>query len=82
MELRQVPQDDILDVLEMVDKVERSLSGIFRGSDRSLATSALISASVNCMLSQCDTLEEVILCRNILVETLDGSIRSIQITEP
>lgn len=79
MELPHIPRDDLMDVMEMTNKIESYISGVLKDNDRNLAMSALMRASINSMLSQCKTLNEVMFYRNLFMQILDSSIRSIQI---
>jgi hypothetical protein len=79
MELPDISQDDLMDVLEMTRKMEEYISTVLSDNDRQLSISALMSASINCMLENCKTLDEVIFYRNIFIQILDNSIRHIQI---
>lgn len=81
MEPPSVPQDDLLDVMEMTQKLEAHMCRILGENEISLAMSALMSASINCMLAQCKTLDEVVFYRNIFMQIFDSSIRSIKIKE-
>ena len=81
MEPSDIPQDDLLDVIEMTDKIEGYISKVIKGNERHLAVSALLTASINCMLSQCETVEEIVICGTIFMQILDSSIRAIQIKE-
>lgn len=79
MAIPSVPQDDLLDVMEMTNKLENYIGKILKENELTLAMSALMSASINCTLSQCKTLDEVMFYRNIFMEIFDSSIRSIQL---
>lgn len=82
MEPIPISQDDIQDVTEMTGALEEAISAILNGNQSSLALSALMGASINCMMSQCKTLNEVIYYRNIFITALDGAISLIQIKNP
>jgi hypothetical protein len=79
MDVPSISSDDLMDVMEMTDKLEKHISDTLQGNEGSLAISALMSASINSMLAQCRTLDDVVLYRNIFVQMLDASIRGIQI---
>lgn len=81
MENPNVPQDDVLDVMEMNEKLEAAMSNILNGNEMDLSMSALMSATINCILGQCNTLNEAFFYRNIFVSIFDKSIRSIEIKE-
>ena len=81
MEMPSIPQDDLLDVMEMTKKLENYMVRIFKENDINLAMSALMSATINCTLAQCDTLNEVVFYRNIFLQIFDSSIRAIKIKE-
>ena len=79
MEIPPIPQDDIIDVVELTDKIETYISDVLTHNELNIAMSALMSASVNSMLMQCETLDEVLFYRNFFIQILDNSIRSIRI---
>jgi hypothetical protein len=82
MEGPQIPHDDFMDVMEMTNKMESYINHVLKDNDSNLAVSALIGACINCMLSQCSTLTEVMFYRNLFVQILDNSIRNIRIQGP
>ncbi len=77
-----IPQDDLIDVVEMTKKIETYISHILNGNEINLAMSALMSASINCMFGQCNTIDEIVFYRNLFVQILDSSIRTIKIHGP
>ena len=81
MEEGSIPQDDILDVLQLTTDLEAAMFNVLKDSPYALAVSALMNASISCILAQCDTIDEAILYRNIFMEIFDRSIRSIQIKD-
>jgi DNA-binding phage protein len=81
-EKSQIPQDDLMDVMEMTQKIEKYITRVLRDQDPQLAFSALISASINCLFAQCKTFEEVVFYRNLFIEILDRSIRMMKINKP
>lgn len=82
MEPSSIPQDDLIDVMEMTHKIEAHILATIKGNSRNLSMSALMSGCINSMLVQCDTLDEVLFYRDLFVQILDGSIRSIHIKPP
>lgn len=82
MELSNIPQDDMIDVAEMSNKIETYICSILKDNDPNIAMSALISSTVNCIMTQCKTLDEIMLTRRILLHALDSSIRNIRIQGP
>jgi len=81
-ELPDIPQDDVVDVIEMTDKIETYMNTILAGNALRLSMSALISSTINCMLGQCKTLTEVLYYRNLFVKILDCAIKDIEIKGP
>ena len=79
MEISPIPQDDLMDVMEMTNKIESYIANVLKDNDRNLAMSALMSACINSMLFQCKTLDEVVFYRNLFMQILDNLIRTIQI---
>jgi hypothetical protein len=78
----QIPHDDLMDVMEMTNKIESYVNHVLKDNDCNLAISALMSACINRMLAQCNTLTEVMFYRNLFVQILDNSIRTIRIQGP
>lgn len=74
----QIAQDDIIDVMEMTQKIEKSINRILKDNEVHLAVSALMSATINCLAHQCHSLDEVIFYRNIFTRLLDNSIQDIK----
>ena len=79
MDKHQISQDDLIDVAEMTKKIEKSIAKILADNEFNLAMSALISATINSLINQCQTLDEVIFHRNLFMQILDNTIRQIKI---
>lgn len=79
MEQMPISRDDVMDVMEMTEKLETFITETLQGNQKTLALSALMSATINCALTQCDTLDDVMLYRNVFVKALDDAILCIQI---
>lgn len=81
MDLSQVSRDDLFDVMEMTQKIESAIDRVLRGNEKTLGMSALMSATVNCILSQCSTIQEIHMYRNIFMQILDSTILNIKIKD-
>ena len=81
-EPHQIPQDDLIDITEMTQKIEDCIFVILKDADVHIAISALMSATINTLIAQCDNLSEVKFFRNLFVKALDNSIKIIQTTKP
>ena len=79
MELSHIPQDDLMDVMEIAIKIEEYVFDMIEDIPRNISMSALMSASINCMLMQCKTLPDVLFYRNIFTQILDEAIACIDI---
>lgn len=75
---KQISQDDLHDVHEMTKKLEEAIALILHDNDMDLAFSALISATINCMLGQCETMQDVEYYRDIMIKIINTSIDSIR----
>ncbi len=82
MELPHIPQDDLMDVMEMTSKIESYILNVLKDNDHNLSMSALMGASVNTMLDKCNTLSEVMFYRNLFVQLIDLSIITIEWEKP
>ena len=78
MQHKQVSKDDLQDVHEMTKKLEDAMSLILLDNDMDLAVSALMSATINCMLGQCETMQDVKYYRDIMIKIINTSIDSIR----
>jgi hypothetical protein len=81
MENADVSKDDLLDVLELTQKLENQIGYVLKENELPIAMSALISSTINCMVGQCNTIEEVVYYRNLYAEIFDGAIRAIKIKQ-
>lgn len=79
MDPNLIPQDDIDDVMEMTSDLEDAFADVLKGNELDLALSALVTAFINSVVAQCDTIDEVMFYRNAFVKLFDASIREIQI---
>lgn len=79
--MEQLPfsEDDLTDVIEMTNMLEEHIYNTLEGNQPSLALSALIGATVNSLLDQCKSLDQVMVYRNIFIEALDSTIMQIQV---
>ena len=80
-QLPQIPQDDVIDVMEMTDRMEKYMMRVLKNQDPNLGMSALISASINCLWALCNSMDEVVFYSNMLMSVLDNSIRHMQIVK-
>lgn len=74
MEQPQISKDDITDVIEMTEKLEKFIYKVFEGNDLNLCFSALSGAFINSLLSQMISTDEAILYRNIFFKIMDRAI--------
>lgn len=65
---KQVSKDDVQDVQEMTRKLEEAISLVLSDNDMDLAVSALMSATLNCIFGQCETMQEVEHYRNVIIK--------------
>jgi len=79
MQPPDVSRDDLLDVMEMTEKLETYIYKKIKGNERSLGISALMSASINSMIGLCSTMDEVIVLRNTFIQIFDTAIKEIKI---
>ena len=81
MDNTSVSHDDILDVSEMADRLENAINEVLDDQETNLAFSALVSATVNCIIGQAETIEQAILYKTIFNQALDYGIKSIKIKD-
>lgn len=80
-EMHQIPQDDLLDVVEMTNRIQDYIFAVLEDNDFTLAMSALMGATINSMFAQCNTIEEVVFYRNLFMKIFDNLIKSVQARE-
>ena len=81
MEKLHVPNDDILDIAEMTEKLENFIDTLFHENDHNLVISALMSSFINSVLMRCDTSNSALFHRDVFMNVFDDSIRWIKIKE-
>jgi hypothetical protein len=69
-----VSKDDILDVVELTEKLEHAMFEILKGNERKIAMSAFINASSTMLIAQCDSTDEMLKYKHILNLIVDKSI--------
>lgn len=79
MNTPSIPPDDLQDVMEMTLKIETCVNRLFKENELSLGMSALMSATINSIIGQCKTIDEVMFYRNIFMQIFDSAIRNIKI---
>lgn len=82
MEQTPISHDDLTDVIEMTDKLEKYIHEVLDGNPHSLALSALMNATITCMIAECETVDQIVAFRNVFVRVLDESIQRIEIKKP
>jgi hypothetical protein len=82
MDISHISADDITDVAEMTERLEKKIIEILNGNQSNLAISALISATVNCILAPCKSVEEAFFYRGIVMSVFDSTIKRIKIQRP
>lgn len=81
MDFQNIPRDDLLDVMEMTKKLEGSIYRILKDNEVNLGMSALMSATINTVLSQCKTIQEIQMYRNIFIQIFDSAILNVKIKD-
>ncbi len=81
MEVPDISQDDLLDVIEMTEKLETFYVKVLKDHQMSLAMSALMGSTINFIIAQCDSLQEVIIQRDVFMQIFDISIKAIKIKD-
>lgn len=78
MENSNIPPDDITDVEEMTKELEKCFISVLKENEITLSISALMSSTINIMISKCQTLNDVFFCKKLLVESFDIAIETIK----
>lgn len=79
MDTPYIPEDDFIDVMELTDKIQDAVCDILQDTDQNVAISALMSASANCIIAQCTTVQDAIIFKKIFISILDNSIKTLKI---
>lgn len=82
MERPQVSHDDLTDVVEMTTKIEGYINGLVKDVEPNIAVSSIIGSCINSLLLQCESVEQAVFFRTILLQLLDVSIRNLLIEKP
>jgi hypothetical protein len=76
-----ISPDDLEDLRELVFDLQDAIGPILYDHDFNIAFSALMSACINCTLGQCETVEEVIMYRNIFIHGMNSFIKEIKLQQ-
>jgi hypothetical protein len=79
---RPVTRDDLQDVMEMTQKLEEYISRVLGENETQLAMAALMNASVNSIIAQCRSFEEVSLYRSLLINYFNLAVDHIEFKNP
>jgi hypothetical protein len=74
-----ISHDDVLDVVEMTEKLEKIIDELFDENSRDLVFSSIMNASIYSILKQCETMERALFYKNMFMRVFDNSIKSIKI---
>lgn len=81
MQRKEVSKDDVQDVTEMTRKLEDAIGFILSDNEMELAVSALMSATINTIFGQCESLNEVYHYRSVVIKVMDLAISGIKISD-
>jgi len=77
MEHKQIPKDDLQDVMELTKKLIRGIHRTLEPHNLEIAISALLSAFLHSLLTQCETVDEILFYKEVidihLIETIKNS---------
>jgi len=82
MVVRSPSKDDLMDIEDISKEIEKFYTKIFQENDFPIAFSSLMTANINFLMSQCETLEDMICCRNIFFTLFDASLKKVKIEGP
>jgi hypothetical protein len=74
-----IPKDDLEDLEQLTEGLLNAIQNILRDQQADIAVSALISASLSCIIGQCDSVKEIIFYREIIDALF---IKTIQESNP
>jgi hypothetical protein len=75
MQIPKGSRDDLLDVMELTDKLQQQIANVLNDNLIYLSMPALIAATINCMLSQCDSIEQAHSYRDLFVSLFGEAIK-------
>jgi hypothetical protein len=82
MQKYNLPRDDLIDIVELSRKLAESVNEILDECDVHIALSALISTTMQCVMSQCSKYEEVFFYREMAIQLMDAMIKTFDETDP
>ena len=78
MRIPPISNDDIEDVCQLSDELEEKIYEILSDNDRNIAMSAMMSAFISTLLSQCQSMKEVYYYRRAFYSFLEDSIEKLK----
>jgi hypothetical protein len=80
MEMHKVSRDDLLDVEELTVKLQESISAVLADQVLYLSMPALIGATIRCILSQCETVEQAVFYKDVFLHLFEAVIKQRNVT--
>lgn len=76
-----ISPDDLQDMRELVDDLQEAIGVILYDQNFDIAFSALMSATINSTLGQCETIDEVMMYRNVFINGMNAFIKNIKLQQ-
>lgn len=77
--MENIPQDDILDVIEKTKALEKIIDSHLEDLELHLALSVIMNAAINSVLKQCVNMHEVETYKSIFIKFFNTSIKNLNI---
>lgn len=70
-----VSQDDLLDVMELTNKLQDNIYAVLEDTVLYLSMPALIAATIKCMLHQCESVDQAKFYRDLFVTLFEEAFK-------
>jgi hypothetical protein len=74
-EILKVPQDDLLDVMELTQKLQHQISIVLEDTVLYLSMPALVAATIKCMLHQCESVEKARFYKDLYIYLFEEALK-------
>lgn len=77
MDNPQICEDDLLDVVDIADKMYDAINEMLQDFEKNLAISAMTNVAIDIILDQSETIEDVFIFKKVLVDMFEMKVKDL-----
>lgn len=75
VEIPKGSKDDLLDVMELTSKLQHQIANVLNDNLMYLSMPALIASTINCMISQCESVDQAKSYRDLFINLFEEALK-------